>query len=51
MKKKQKDTRDVRTDEEKRRDRLLSLQGSLTPKEAEDLRARVKKIRKTWRSR
>ena len=49
MKKKQTDTSDVRTDEEKRRDRLLRLQGCLSPKEGEDLRARVKKIRKHWR--
>jgi hypothetical protein len=49
MKKKQIDKPDTRTEAEKRRDRLLSLEGSLTPKEAEDLRARVKKIHKKWR--
>ena len=49
MKKKQIDKPDERTEDEKRRDRLLALQGSLTAKEGESLRARVKKIRKHWR--
>ena len=49
MKKKQTDKRDERTEDGKRRDRLLRLEGSLSPKEGEALRARVKKIRKHWR--
>ncbi len=48
MKKKQTDKPDERTEDEKRRDRLLSLKGSLTPKEADDLRARVKNIHRHW---
>jgi hypothetical protein len=40
VKKKQIDKPDVRTDEEKRRDRLRRLEGSLSPKEGEALRAR-----------
>jgi len=49
MKKKQTDKPDERTEDEKRRAEVRSLQGSLTPKEAEELRARVKKIHKRWR--
>ncbi len=49
MKKKSKVVKDERSEEEKRREEIRQLQGSLTPEEAEDLRARVKKIRKFWR--
>jgi metal-responsive CopG/Arc/MetJ family transcriptional regulator len=34
---------------EKRREEVRRLQGSLSPKEAEDLRRRVAKIHKFWR--